>query len=161
MRVPGSDTRKRSSSLSCPDHRCVVEPIAGAAFFAKHDQYAPNSRGEDRHEEAADPRLKLRNRPLPLEQNPPVTGPGRVVQASHALVGRCSTVLGMAKAARVLAALKRDGWIETRHSGSHRVLAKGNEHRIGAYHDGADLGGPTMARIARDYGYTLAELRKL
>jgi hypothetical protein len=28
-------------------------------------------------------------------------------------------------------------------------------------HDGVDLGGPAMARIARDYGYTLAELRKL
>jgi hypothetical protein len=27
--------------------------------------------------------------------------------------------------------------------------------------DGVDLGGPAMARIARDYGYTLAELRKL
>ncbi len=33
--------------------------------------------------------------------------------------------------------------------------------RIWAYHDGVDLGGPAMARIARDYGYTLAELRKL
>jgi len=30
-----------------------------------------------------------------------------------------------------------------------------------AYHDGADLGGPAMARRARDYGYTLAGLRKL
>ena len=39
------------------------------------------------------------------------------------------SVLFMAKAARVLAALKRDGW--------------------------------TVTRIARDYGYTLAELRKL
>jgi predicted RNA binding protein YcfA (HicA-like mRNA interferase family) len=67
----------------------------------------------------------------------------------------------MAKAARFLAALKRDGWTETRRSGSHRVLVKGNEHRIWAYHDGVDLGGPAMARIARDYGYTLAELRKL
>jgi hypothetical protein len=28
-------------------------------------------------------------------------------------------------------------------------------------HDGVALGGPAMARIARDYGYTLAELRKL
>jgi predicted RNA binding protein YcfA (HicA-like mRNA interferase family) len=73
----------------------------------------------------------------------------------------CSTVLGMAKAARVLAALKRDGWIETRRSGSHRVLTKGDQQRIWAYHDGVDLGGPAMARIARDYGYTLAELRKL
>jgi hypothetical protein len=34
-------------------------------------------------------------------------------------------VLFMAKAARVLAALKRDGWTETRRSGSHRVLVKG------------------------------------
>ena len=54
-----------------------------------------------------------------------------------------------------------DGWIETRRSGSHRVLAKGDQQRIWAYHDGLDLGGPAMARIARDYGYTLAELRKL
>jgi predicted RNA binding protein YcfA (HicA-like mRNA interferase family) len=67
----------------------------------------------------------------------------------------------MAKAARVLAALKRDGWIETRRSASHRVLAKENEQRIWAYHDAVDLGGPAMARIARDYGYTVAELRKL
>jgi predicted RNA binding protein YcfA (HicA-like mRNA interferase family) len=70
-------------------------------------------------------------------------------------------VLHMAKAARVLAALKRDGWIETRLSGSHRVLARGEQQRVRAYHDGVDLGGPAMARIARDYGYTLAELRKL
>jgi predicted RNA binding protein YcfA (HicA-like mRNA interferase family) len=67
----------------------------------------------------------------------------------------------MANAARVLAALRRDGWIETRRSGSHRVLAKGNRQRIWAYHDGVDLGGPAMARIAKDYGYTLEELRKL
>ena len=66
----------------------------------------------------------------------------------------------MAKAARILAALKRDGWIETRRSGSHRVLTKGNEQRIWAYHDGVDL-GRALARVARDYGYTLAELRKL
>jgi predicted RNA binding protein YcfA (HicA-like mRNA interferase family) len=36
----------------------------------------------------------------------------------------------MAKAARVLAAIKRDGWVETRRSGSHRVLIKGNQQRI-------------------------------
>jgi hypothetical protein len=40
-------------------------------------------------------------------------------------------------------------------------LAKGDQQRIWAYHDGVDLGGPAMARIARDYGYALAELRKL
>ena len=52
-------------------------------------------------------------------------------------------------------------WIETRRSGSHRVLVKDDQQRIWAYHDGVDLGGPAMARIARDCGYTLAELRKL
>lgn len=67
----------------------------------------------------------------------------------------------MPKAARVLAALKRDGWAETRCRGSHRVLVKEDRQRIWAYHDGVDLGGPAMARIAKDYGYTLAELRKL
>ena len=68
---------------------------------------------------------------------------------------------GMAKAARILAALKRDGWIETRRSGSHRVLVKGDQRRIWAYHDGVDLGGQALARIARDYGYTVDELRRL
>jgi predicted RNA binding protein YcfA (HicA-like mRNA interferase family) len=67
----------------------------------------------------------------------------------------------MAKAARVLAALRRDGWVETRRSGSHRVLVKGDQRRIRAYHDGIDLGAPALARIARDYGYTVDELRKL
>ena len=76
-------------------------------------------------------------------------------------VGRMLYGPGMAKAARVLAALKRDRWVETRRSGSHSVLVKGNEQRIWAYHDGVDLGGPAMARIARDYGYILDELRKL
>jgi hypothetical protein len=41
------------------------------------------------------------------------------------------------------------------------VLVKGDQQRIWACHDGVDLGGPAMARIARDYCYTLAELRKL
>ncbi len=72
-----------------------------------------------------------------------------------------SKLLSMAKSGRVLAALRRDGWIETRRSGSHRVLVEGDQQRVWAYHDRVDLGGPAMARIARDYGYTVAELRKL
>ena len=67
----------------------------------------------------------------------------------------------MAKAARILAALKRDGWVEVRRAGSHRVLVKDDRQHIWAYHDGADLGGPALARVAKDYGYTLAELREL
>ncbi len=60
----------------------------------------------------------------------------------------------MPKAARVLAALKRDGWIETRRAGSHRVLVRGERQRVWAYHDGVDLGGPAMARVAKDYMVT-------
>jgi hypothetical protein len=41
------------------------------------------------------------------------------------------------------------------------MLVKGDQQRIWAYLDGVDFGGPAMARIVRDYGYTLTELRKL
>ena len=41
------------------------------------------------------------------------------------------------------------------------MFVKADQERIWAYHDGVDLGRPAMARIARDYGYTLAELWKL
>lgn len=61
----------------------------------------------------------------------------------------------MPKAARVLAALKRDGWTETRRRGSHRVLMKDDRQRIWAYHEGVDLGGPAMARIAKDTAVSL------
>jgi predicted RNA binding protein YcfA (HicA-like mRNA interferase family) len=67
----------------------------------------------------------------------------------------------MAKASRVLAALVRDGWVETRRRGSHRVLVKDDRQRVWAYHDGVDVGGPALARIAKDFGYTLDELRRL
>jgi DNA-binding FadR family transcriptional regulator len=70
-------------------------------------------------------------------------------------------VLPMAKAARVLAALKRDGWIETRRSGSHRVLVKGEQQRIGTVMMAWTWVARRRPPIARDYGYTLAELRKL
>lgn len=67
----------------------------------------------------------------------------------------------MAKARQVLAALQRDGWAEVRRTGSHRTLEKGGVRQRWAHHDNADLGGPMLARIARDYGYTLAELRRM
>jgi len=67
----------------------------------------------------------------------------------------------MPKAARVLAALRRDGWIEVRRRGSHRWLAKGDRGVVWAWHDGSDLGGPAMAIIAKEFGYTVDELRRL
>jgi predicted RNA binding protein YcfA (HicA-like mRNA interferase family) len=40
---------------------------------------------------------------------------------------------------------EQDGWTETRWSGSHSVLVKGDQQRIWASHDGVDLGGPAIA----------------
>ncbi len=67
----------------------------------------------------------------------------------------------MPKASRVLAAIKRDGRVETRRAGSHRRSKKGTSGRTWAYHDGADLGAGAMAKIAKDFGYTLDRLRRL
>ena len=67
----------------------------------------------------------------------------------------------MPKASRVLAALKRDGWIEVRRSGSHRRLVKGEEERTWAFHDGMDLGRVQLAQIASQFGYSAEELRRL
>ncbi|MBV9140452.1 MAG: type II toxin-antitoxin system HicA family toxin [Pseudonocardiales bacterium] len=61
----------------------------------------------------------------------------------------------MPKAARVLAALKRDGWIETRRRGSHRVLVKDDQQRVWAYHDGVDLGGPRWPGSPKPMGTPL------
>jgi predicted RNA binding protein YcfA (HicA-like mRNA interferase family) len=43
-------------------------------------------------------------------------------------------MLCMARIARVLAALKRDGWNETRRPGSHRVRTRRGQQRIWAYY---------------------------
>ncbi|MGH3514009.1 MAG: type II toxin-antitoxin system HicA family toxin [Pseudonocardiaceae bacterium] len=50
----------------------------------------------------------------------------------------------MPKAARILAALKRDGWTETRRRGSHRVLVKDDRPRVWAYRERVALGEPAM-----------------
>jgi len=67
----------------------------------------------------------------------------------------------MPKAAQVLAALQRDGWIELRREGSHRRLGKGGVEKTWAFHDGRDLGKIELAKIARQFGYTVDELRQL
>jgi len=67
----------------------------------------------------------------------------------------------MPKAAQVLAALKRDGWVQVRQRGSHRRLVKGLLQRTWAFHDSMDLGTVQLAQVAKQFGYTLDELRKL
>jgi predicted RNA binding protein YcfA (HicA-like mRNA interferase family) len=66
-----------------------------------------------------------------------------------------------ARARRVLALLKRDGWAETKRSGSLRVLTRKDQQRVWAYRPNVHLGEAAKAGIARDFGYSAAKLRKL
>jgi predicted RNA binding protein YcfA (HicA-like mRNA interferase family) len=67
----------------------------------------------------------------------------------------------MAKARRVRAAIEKAGWELVRIRGSHRIYRKANRTAPFAYHDSADLGGPAMAVVARAFGMTVDELRRL
>jgi predicted RNA binding protein YcfA (HicA-like mRNA interferase family) len=67
----------------------------------------------------------------------------------------------MPKASQVLAALKRDGWVQIRQRGSHRRLVKGPLKRTWAFHDGMELGSVQMTQVAKQFGYTLEALRRL
>ncbi len=49
-------------------------------------------------------------------------------------------MLKTSKATQVLAALKRDGWVQIRQRGSHRRPIKGSQKRTWAFHDGMELG---------------------
>jgi predicted RNA binding protein YcfA (HicA-like mRNA interferase family) len=67
----------------------------------------------------------------------------------------------VAKAREVRRALQGLGWEYVGRVGSHRKYRKGSATRIFAHHDSVDLGGPALARIAKDYGVQLDELRRL
>jgi predicted RNA binding protein YcfA (HicA-like mRNA interferase family) len=67
----------------------------------------------------------------------------------------------VAKAARVYAALLRDGWKLTRQRGSHRLLRKDDRTLVFAHHDVRELGRVQLAQLAREAGYTMNELRAI
>jgi predicted RNA binding protein YcfA (HicA-like mRNA interferase family) len=67
----------------------------------------------------------------------------------------------MAKARQVRAALEKAGWTFVGMVGSHRKFRMGGRTKIFAYHDNVDLGGPALAKIAKDFALTLDELRRL
>lgn len=69
------------------------------------------------------------------------------------------TVWRSAKARSVLAALKRQGWVQARQSGSHRVLVKvGWPNFVFAFHDGEDIGPRMLSRIAKATGLAPEDL---
>lgn len=67
----------------------------------------------------------------------------------------------VAKAARVYAALLRDGWVLTRQRGSHRLLRKNDRSLVFAHHDARELGRVQLAQLAREAGYTMDQLRAI
>ena len=69
--------------------------------------------------------------------------------------------LAVAKAARVYAALLRDGWVLTRQRGSHRMLRKDERTLVFAHHDARELGRVQLSQLAREAGYTMDELRAI
>jgi predicted RNA binding protein YcfA (HicA-like mRNA interferase family) len=63
------------------------------------------------------------------------------------------------KAARVLAALHRIGWLEKRRAGSHRVLSRTGFPDVAfAFHDQEELGPVMLARIAKQTGLKREDL---
>jgi hypothetical protein len=86
------------------------------------------------------------------------------VQGVPDALRRARRTIGLSRkerAGRVLAALKRDGWVEERRLGSQRVLTRDGQRRVWAYRYGASLGSSALAGIAEDYGYPVSELRGL
>jgi len=67
----------------------------------------------------------------------------------------------VAKARAVLRALLRDGWQIKRESSLHKILVKGSRQMTFAFHDKEDLGAPAMRAVAKEFGYSIEELRKL
>ena len=63
------------------------------------------------------------------------------------------------KARRVLAALRKIGWVEDRQRGSNRTLTRaGWAPYVWAFHDGDELGPVMLAKIGRKTGLTPADL---
>jgi predicted RNA binding protein YcfA (HicA-like mRNA interferase family) len=67
----------------------------------------------------------------------------------------------MATARLVRNAIEKSGWQLVSIEGSHRKYRKGNRTEMFAYHDSVDLGRRAMARIAKQYGMSTEELRRL
>ncbi len=63
------------------------------------------------------------------------------------------------KAKQVLAALIRIGWSVKRQTGSHKVLQReGYEDFVFAFHQGEEIGGRMLQRIAKKTGLTPDDL---
>lgn len=67
----------------------------------------------------------------------------------------------MAKARQVRRAIEQLGWQLVRIRGSHCIYRKGVKTVPFAYHDGADLGRAALAVVAKEFGVSVDDLRRL
>jgi predicted RNA binding protein YcfA (HicA-like mRNA interferase family) len=67
----------------------------------------------------------------------------------------------MAKARQVRRALEKAGWVLASIEGSHWKYRRGAALAIFAFHDREDLGGPAMAKVAKEFGLSVDALRRL
>lgn len=82
-------------------------------------------------------------------------------QCRRGVVPDRSGIRPLPKAARVYAALLRDGWVLARQRGSHRLLRKDDRTLVFAHHDARELGRVQLALLAREAGDTMDELRAI
>jgi predicted RNA binding protein YcfA (HicA-like mRNA interferase family) len=67
----------------------------------------------------------------------------------------------MAKARQVLKGIQKAGWELIGTESSHRKLRKGSRTVTFSYHDTVELGQTQLRIVAKQFGLTLDELRKL
>jgi len=67
----------------------------------------------------------------------------------------------LAKARQVRKALEKAGWELVSVRGSHHVYRRDGRIEVFAYHDAVDLGGPRVAIVAKQFGLSVDQLRRL
>jgi predicted RNA binding protein YcfA (HicA-like mRNA interferase family) len=67
----------------------------------------------------------------------------------------------VAKGRQVRKALEKAGWTKVRQSGSHVHLLRGARIETLSYHDSVELGQTQLRFVARKFGLSLDELKRL
>jgi predicted RNA binding protein YcfA (HicA-like mRNA interferase family) len=67
----------------------------------------------------------------------------------------------VAKGRQVRKALEKAGWTRIRQSGSHVHLQRGIRIETFAYHDSVELGQTQLRFVAKKFGLSLDELKRL
>ena len=57
--------------------------------------------------------------------------------------------------------MQKAGWELVRMRGSHRSYRREGRQETFSYHDGDNLGGPAIGLVAKQFGLTVDELRRL